>query len=152
MGKVIPGGKLQAFRSALLDHNVSVFIRWKPEYDLGIPIVDEQHRGIVTTINSLYYAMRNRHAEEILEPVISMVENYTRIHFSVEETFLEICDFSELKHHHGLHEELMARLSEVGQESAWNKDPYEFMHFLKEWWIDHICDKDRVFRDYIIRL
>jgi hemerythrin len=130
-----------------LDHNV--LIVWKPEYELGIPIVDEQHRGIVSTINSLYYAMQHKHGDSMLLPVVSMMHEYTRIHFEIEEDFLKKCTFPHIQQHQALHTELIEELSKVGQKSLWAKDPQEFMVFLKNWWIDHICHKDREFRDYL---
>ena len=126
-----------------------LFIVWKPEYDLGIPIIDEQHRGIVTTINSLFYAMQNKHGENVLKPVIIMVTEYTRIHFEIEENFLRKCGFTDFEKHNEWHNELRYALSNVGKESLWEHDPQKFLEFLKDWWIDHICKKDRIFRDYI---
>ena len=67
----------------------SVFINWKTDYDLGIPIIDEQHRGIVTIINSLYYGMQNNYMRSLLEPIIGMLHEYTKIHFEIEESFLK---------------------------------------------------------------
>jgi len=131
----------------LFKHNL--FIVWKPEYDLGIPIIDEQHRGIVTTINSLFYAMQNKHGENVLKPVIGMVTEYTHIHFEIEENFLRKCGFTDVEKHSELHNELKRALSNVGNKSMWEHNPQEFLEFLKNWWIDHICNKDRVFRDYI---
>ena len=132
---------------SLFNHNV--LIVWKPEYNLGIPIVDEQHRGIVSTINSLYYAMQNKHGDEMLRPAIEMVTDYTRIHFEIEEDFLKKCGYPDLESHQELHKELTHAISAVGRKSLWDKDPNEFLDFLKTWWIDHICKKDSVFRDYL---
>ena len=36
----------------------NLYITWKNEDELGIPIIDEQHRGVVTAINSLFYFMQ----------------------------------------------------------------------------------------------
>ena len=130
-----------------LHHNV--LIVWKPEYNLGIPVVDEQHRGIVSTINSLYYGLQNKHGDNMLKPVIGMIYEYTYLHFDIEEDFLKKCEFPELEHHQELHMELKDTVFKTGKSSLSNQDPYEFMEFLKKWWIDHICDKDRVFRDYL---
>jgi hemerythrin len=132
---------------SLLAHNI--LIVWKPSYDLGIPIVDEQHRGIVSTINSLCFAIQNKHGNEMLKPVISMVTEYTRIHFEIEEDFLKKCGYPNLEDHHKLHEELTQSLSHVGKESIWNKDPQVFLGFLKDWWINHICKEDRIFTQYL---
>jgi len=132
---------------SLINHNI--LIVWEPTFDLGIHIVDEQHRGIVSTINSLCYAIQNRHGNEMLKPVIGMVAEYTRIHFEIEEDFLKKCGYPELEHHRLLHRELTLALSHTSKESIWNKDPQEFLEFLKNWWINHICKEDRVFSQYV---
>ena len=134
-------------RHSLLEHNI--FIVWKPEYDLGIPIIDEQHRGIVSTINSLYFGMQNKHGESMLAPIIGMIHEYTRIHFDIEEDFLKKCEFPMAGRHRELHSELTAALSAIGKDSISHRDPYEFMDFLKKWWVDHICHKDREFLNYL---
>jgi hypothetical protein len=56
---------------------------------------------------------------------------------------------SVVKYTNDLHDELKRALSNVGNKSMWEHNPQEFLEFLKNWWIDHICNKDRVFRDYI---
>jgi hemerythrin len=139
--------KLDKIRENLFTHNV--LIVWKPEYNLGIPIVDEQHRGIVTIINSLFYGMQNRHGEDLLMPVYGMIDDYTRIHFNIEENFLEKCNYPKLTEHKKFHRELIDKLNKVGKESLRQRDPQEFFTFLKEWWIDHICNKDREFLEYL---
>jgi len=126
-----------------ISFNHNVFIIWKPEYNLGIHIVDEQHRGIVSIINSLYYAIQNKGGGSALKPVMNMIHEYTRIHFKVEEEFLEKCDFPNLRQHIELHKELIEKMSKSEKDSGWASDPRQLMDFLKTWWIDHICDKDR---------
>ena len=133
----------------MLKHNV--FIMWKPDYNLGIPIIDEQHRGVVTIINSLYYGIQNKYIEDMLIPIIEMINDYTKIHFQIEEDFLENCRFPTIAEHRALHEELMVKLTEIGKRSMLDQDPYRFLDFLKKWWIDHICIEDQKFRDFLIK-
>ena len=128
----------------------SIFIIWKPDYNLGIPIIDEQHRGVVSIINSLYYGMKNNNINGVLEPIINMLTEYTRIHFQIEESFFEKSDFPDVQKHLGLHQDLMSKLAEIGRKSILDKDPYQLMDFLKKWWINHICEADMKYRDYII--
>jgi hemerythrin len=132
---------------SVLNHNI--LIVWKPDYNLGIPIVDEQHRGIVSTINSLCFAIQNRHGNEMLKPIIGMVNEYTRFHFEIEEDFLEKCGYPDLEKHRILHKELIQALSQKSKDSIWHKDPLEFLSFLKDWWINHICKEDQVFNKYL---
>ena len=138
----------KAINSAYLEHNL--FIVWKPEYNLGIPIIDEQHRGIVTTINSLHFGMQNKYVSDMLTPIIDMMHDYTRIHFQIEEDFHEKISYPDAKRHHELHRELTSQLTYEGYKSVSSNDPYEFMDFLKKWWIDHICGEDLAFRDYLL--
>ena len=131
-------------------HNNLPLIVWKPEYDLGIHIIDEQHRGIVTVINCLYYEMQKKKGGSVLTPIFKIIYEYSHIHFTIEEEFLEKSDFPNAITHRALHSELIDTTSKVGKKSILNRDPYQFMDFLKKWWIDHICGEDRVFRDYLL--
>ncbi len=137
-----------AVHQLLLNHNV--FIKWDVKYSLGIPILDEQHRGIVTTINSLHFGIRHHYIENTFAPIIEMMSDYTRIHFEIEEAYLEMLDFSQAKRHHELHGELMEQLLHTGKMSLYNKDPHHFLDFLKSWWISHICNEDLQFRDHLL--
>ena len=138
--------KTSCGREDLIDCNI--FIVWKPEYNLGIPIIDEQHRGIVSTINSLHYAMQHKLGENMLLPIINMVREYTHIHFDVEEDLLKKDGFPGLAYHRSLHQELIGELAHIGQKCLEDHDPYHFLEFLKNWWIKHICDKDRVYLNH----
>ena len=149
MDKLIIGEEEKSRKSiAVVEHNV--FIVWKPEYNLGIQIIDEQHRGIVSTINSLHFGMQNDYVEEMLTPIIDMMYDYTHIHFQIEEDFLKTIDFPNAKRHHELHRVLTSKLTNRGWLSVLNHDPYEFMDFLKDWWINHICCEDLIFRNFIL--
>ena len=132
----------------MVRHNV--FIVWKPQYNLGIPIIDEHHRGIVSIINSLHFGMLNNYIKGMLIPIINMMYDYTRIHFEIEENFLEMIDFPNAEGHHELHLELSDRLNQMGKSSMLEKNPYPFMGFLKQWWINHICCEDLIFRDHLL--
>ena len=133
-----------------LEH--SIFIMWKPEYNLGIPIIDEHHRGIVSIINSLHFGMQNKHSKDTLTPIVEMMKSYTRIHFQVEESFLEMTGFPNAKKHNDLHIELLSLLAQSGRNSMTDHDPSQFMALLKQWWINHICCEDLVYKNHFLTL
>ena len=141
-------GTTHAFLHSMLEHEV--LIEWKPQYNLGIPVVDEQHRAIVATMNSLHFGIQHNQGEKMLQPVISMVNEYTRIHFEMEEHFFRACDFPDLEAHQKMHVELKRMVSTIGEKSLEDKNPLEFLDFLKKWWIDHICQKDRMFKEFLL--
>lgn len=125
------------------------FIIWRPEYDLGIPLLDKQHLGIIATINALYDAMSVGQGESALAAAIEMVSGYTVSHFGAEEAFHRDHAYPEADCHRKLHEEIASALPGVGRKSSWGNDPREFLNFLKKWFIDHICRQDRAFRDFL---
>ncbi len=139
--------KKKETRIALRDRNI--FIAWKPEYESGIVIIDEQHRGIVAAINSLYYAMQHGMGGIMLSHVVGMVTEYAKIHFRMEEDFHEKCGFPGVEQHHALHVALLAETTSVGKHSVDNRDPKLFLHFMKDWWVEHICAKDMAFKAHL---
>jgi len=132
-----------------LEHNV--FIVWKPEYNLGIPIIDEHHRGIVSVINSLHFGMQNNYIRDILAPIVDMMNDYTLIHFQTEENFLEKINYPNLEKHRELHRELSSRSKKLGKDSLLDKNSRNYMDFLKQWWIDHIRIEDLAFKNYLFK-
>jgi len=134
--------------SVSLTHNV--FIVWKPEYNLGIPIIDEQHRGIVTIINSLHYGTQNSYIKNIITPIIGMLRNYADIHFQTEEFFLKSVNYPDAANHHLLHLEYPSKLSKIEWESKNDKSARQLMDFIKKWWIGHICEEDMQFKNFYV--
>jgi hemerythrin len=142
---IIAEKKNNGIKPLLIDHNV--YIKWSTDYDLGIPIIDDQHRGIVIIINSLHFGMQNVYVKNMLAPIIDMMNHYTRIHFQVEEDFLDLIGVADVERHRELHRELSSKLADAGRKSMFDKDPHQFMDFLKEWWLGHICDEDLKYKD-----
>jgi hemerythrin len=117
---------------------------------LGIPIIDEQHWGIVTTINTLHFGILYNFVNTTFAAIVQMMNDYTKIHFDIEEAFLEKINYSQAKEHRELHNKLLEELASTGKESLSNKDPKQFLDFLKSWWIDHICNEDLLYKDYLV--
>jgi len=131
--------------SVLADYNI--FVIWKPEYDMGVNIIDEQHRGIVSIINSLYFGTQCNHIKNVLAPTIGMLKSYAQIHFQTEEYFLEAAKYIGVQSHRALHQAYISKLADIERKSLYDKDPYKLMMFLKEWWLGHICIEDMQHKD-----
>ena len=127
----------------------NVLIVWTPDNNLGIPIIDEQHRGIVSTINSLFYFMRNKRGLEAMNPTISMIEQYTKIHFLTEEALLERSAYPGRENHLNLHQRLNEKMFSVSTVSKRTGNPEELLTFLKSWWMNHINEHDRAYADHV---
>ncbi len=94
----------------------TLYIIWEEGYNLGIPIIDEQHRAIVTTINTYHYFIANGKAEASLKPTFITLEQYTKTHFMTEENVFEQTEYPEAMSHKKLHEDLVKKM----QIRHWN--------------------------------
>ncbi len=131
-----------------------LYITWSDKNILGITIIDEQHRGIVTTINSFHYFIQKGCGRDAIKPTLNMLEQYTKLHFQTEETLLEESGYRSfdepwLSRHVNLHKELMRKTIAITRDPKACEDPYIALKFLKTWWLDHINVEDRQYVDYV---
>lgn len=126
-------------------------IVWKNINETGIPIIDEQHRGIVSTINSLFYFMRKQRGSYIIAPTIAMLEQYTKVHFLTEESLLELTGYPEMDEHKELHRALIDKMFSISLMSKKTDDPTELLDFLKSWWTGHINMNDKLYTSFVLR-
>jgi hemerythrin len=123
----------------------ALYIVWNENNHLGIPIIDEQHRGIVSTINSLHYFIQEGKGLEALKSTLTILKEYTNIHFKTEEALMKNSAYPGFKSHVMLHKGLM----EITQEAISYKEPELALKFLKEWWIGHINKEDKKYAPYV---
>lgn len=120
-----------------------LFIVWNEKNNLNVPILDEQHRGIVSIINSLHYSVKQGKGFSALLPTIIMMEQYSIIHFEAEQFLLEKYEYPDSKNHFLLHARLRENLREIKTQSFMSKDTAAVIDFLKSWWINHINMEDK---------
>lgn len=127
----------------------NLFIRWESIHHTGLDIIDEQHRGLVSLINSFYFHKNDPFIERILVPTALMTINFAKIHFLTEQQLMAEADFPGAEAHARAHDQLFAKLVIEEQECRRDRDADRFLEFLKTWWLDHINKFDRL---YVSRL
>lgn len=126
-----------------------LFIKWSDLHATNIPILDEQHRGIVEAINSLYYYMRKDRVSEVVIATMVKVEHYTFIHFLTEENLLEQAKYPYIDAHKRLHESFQQKSMLLAARLKKDPDAHELLTFLKQWWINHINKVDQEYVPYL---
>lgn len=127
----------------------NLFIVWNDVHKTGIKIIDEQHRGVVTAINSLYYFMQHNRGSIVVVPIFDIIEKYTQIHFLTEEAMLEQADYPAFSEHKKYHVSFVTSMRK--NVAAANYDPQELLVFLKSWWLDHINKKDKDYVPFVLK-
>lgn len=132
--------------------NKPLYIVWSDNSMVGVPIIDEQHRGIISTINSLHYFNRTGDADEILKPTLIMLEQYINIHFKTEEALITKANYPALEEHILLHRDLAKNAKGIYYKSDVDMDPDTVLKFLKDWWLNHINNEDRKYIPFLEKL
>ena len=120
------------------------YFEWNDQLTTGIEIIDAQHKKLVSLVNELHEAMRNRKAKEVVAPILRELGDYTNYHFSVEEKAFEKYEYPQKAEHEKLHADLIAQLSELMQKHAKGElaISIEMLDFLTQWVPDHIMKED----------
>ncbi len=118
-------------------------MKWLPEYELGISVIDEQHRRIVDYINDLEKAHGLGNAGYtafILEGLV----DYTLTHFQFEEGLQEKAGYPYLKAHQRIHAIFIKRVASFRERFKGGEDvAAELVYMLKTWLVGHIKGDDR---------
>ena len=121
-----------------------LFIVWQKTNEIGIPLIDEQHKGIVSIINTFYYMMQKKVDCQLLYSCIAhTMKEYSRIHFITEEAFLYTAKYCAFDEHKELHEELTRQIDIIERKCLMENDVSPLLLFLKQWWINHINIEDK---------
>jgi hemerythrin-like metal-binding protein len=130
--------------------NQHLFIQWTDHNETGIPLIDEQHRGIVSIINTFYYLMGHGDSNNHLYSCISdTMRNYSHIHFTTEEGLLQAAKYKDLENHKKLHKDLTLNIERIERECVSKNDVGPLLAFLKKWWMDHINEQDMLYAPYL---
>jgi len=128
-----------------------LYIVWEDKNNTGIPIIDEQHRGIVSTINTFYYFIKKGEGLKAITPTLTVLEEYTLLHFSTVEDLFAGSGFPDLNNHVLSHKELLHRTKIIAYESNTKSDANLALKFLKEWWLNHINVEDKKYVSYVMK-
>ena len=74
-------------------------IKWDVKYNLGISMIDEEHKKLIGIFNKAVFAKEhNDNPEEIME-VLSEMTYYATAHFKTEETYMIKFNYTDYIYH-----------------------------------------------------
>lgn len=126
-----------------------LFIRWDDINKTGLTIIDEQHRGLVSLINSFFFHKNDPFIERILVPTALMTINFAKIHFLTEQRLMKESKYPDLEEHATVHEKLYQDLIATEKKCRQTRDADSFLEFLKTWWLEHVNRYDRRYVPYL---
>ncbi len=128
-------------------------ITWSDEFSVGIKSIDEQHKKLVSIIKTLYDALADGKASEVMDTIFNDLFDYSEQHFSYEEELFKQYDYPDTENHKEEHTELKRQLIKL-KNDIYSGDNFMcevlLLKFLEEWLIIHILKTDKKFGPYLI--
>ncbi len=124
---------------------------WNDRYSVGVKVLDDQHKGLVDTLNKLHGAMMKGQAREITGSLLRQLVEYTREHFASEEKLMTSTRYPALAQHKAKHKELTAQVSEFvhSYEKGTASINLDLMNFLRDWLGTHILKEDHEYGPWL---
>ena len=79
-----------------------MIMKWVPEYNTGIDVIDDQHRRILDYINEIDAIDVNTDRERVKQ-ILENIIDYTQSHFTFEESLQEEADYKYRVPHKRVH-------------------------------------------------
>lgn len=132
-------------------------IEWSTKYEIGIPIIDEQHKKLVELVADFYNALmaptthKNEVASDTLAKALKDCCAYVQTHFRTEEELLQKASYPNFIAHKKEHDEFTAKVLETAKSFSKNNmlTAVKFARFLYDWILAHISHTDRLYLPYV---
>ncbi len=125
---------------------------WSDDFSVGIQEIDEQHKVLVGLLNQLHEAIRDHQGSATSREILDRLADYTRTHFTVEESLMRVTNYPDFPGHKAQHEELIRQIQELQEKLDTGKASisFELLHFLKVWLTKHINETDKRFGSHFL--
>lgn len=140
----------------IVTESVEIF-PWNENFATGIEVIDDQHKQLVSLLNTLVGHIAYQAEAPALEKVFNDLKAYTVYHFSTEEAIWHTYfsgDPWELWHKRA-HADFIGKVLEIkARETAENSDVVieEIVTFLTHWLAMHIIESDRRMAKVVLSL
>jgi len=120
---------------------------WTDQLNIGIGVIDQQHRRIVEYINQLDDARSNGYSRDEIGNLINELVDYTISHFGFEESLQEEANYPFIKAHKKVHDLFAQRVSDFQTRFNQGEDVTKALNsLLVTWLFNHIKRDDA---DYV---
>ncbi|MDR3086463.1 MAG: bacteriohemerythrin [Azoarcus sp.] len=131
-------------------NNAHARLQWSEQFSVGIPEIDEQHRALFDLINKIHTSILNHKGTVACVEVLDELVDYTRIHFSLEQSLMRMGKYPGYEAHCALHRSLVSEVEALQNKihSGSAAISFELLHFLRNWLTKHILGEDKKYAEF----
>jgi hemerythrin len=128
--------------------------QWDESLNVGIDLINEQHKMLIQKINDLSDAVENVQGAESIVQTLDFLIEYTDFHFGTEEKHMEELNYPAMNAHKTAHAEFKDTLKNLyddfDEEGATQPIAESINTFMINWLIKHIKVIDVEFGKFLI--
>lgn len=119
-------------------------IAWKPEFSVGDPAVDHEHRELVDLVNTAAGAILDGRPDTDVDRCLGDLFRAISAHFAHEERQMTRAAYDQLSPHKADHERLLDALREImdSAEDRRERSAEKVTAVLEAWFTDHFRTHD----------
>jgi hemerythrin-like metal-binding protein len=127
------------------------FLTWHESYSVGIAVLDEDHKRLLTLINQLQTAAHYHTSDAYEEEALEALVDYTRGHFQREEALMAQYDFPGLAAHRQQHQEMIDEVGKLLTAYRQDRDATieRAIRYLQTWLLNHINGTDKEYTEFL---
>lgn len=128
-------------------------VTWSDKLSVGINSIDEQHKQLVSMINSLNKAMREKQSQSAMLSIVQGLGKYVVTHFGYEEKLFAKHGYPDMEEHKEVHRNFVAKVKEFENALSSGKATVsiDVLQFLKDWLVEHIMGTDKQYTDFLVQ-
>lgn len=113
-----------------------LFIVWNKDFETGIDILDEQHRGLVSLINSFFFHRADTEDDisRVLVPTAEMLKAYVTINCATVEMLMREAGYPHLDKYRKIHSDRIHELEITDRRLRARRDAQGLLAYLRENW------------------
>jgi hemerythrin-like metal-binding protein len=122
---------------------------WKPEYEIGHPEIDQDHRSLIQVLGVMSLGYCDR---DLMDSQIKILERYVMDHFSREERLMHQVGYPHLEDHKALHSQFRDSVAQMRRQWADQDYPElqaKITEALSRWLVDHILGADHAYAPWL---
>ena len=130
-----------------------VKIEWSDGLSIGVDLVDEQHKELLTKMNDISHSIEHNHGVESITKTLDFMIEYTDYHFGTEEKHMETTAYPRIEYHKKMHAEFVDMIKKMTTEYFEDGATQELAEsvnvYLFNWLVKHIKGVDGAFGKYL---
>ena len=121
------------------------FIEWTKDLEIGVNLIDNQHKKLVGLINKVYGAVDSEEKKKVVGEVLIELIEFSRVHFATEEKYFIRFKYKNTEDHITEHNKITLKVLRF--QDRFKKEGVkilpEFLIFLKMWFYEHLKTMDQ---------